>query len=169
MVMMDINNFMRLTIDMGHFTPMFFMFYAFFHGLFFKNPYMISLAILTWVDFRYIGPQFKRISREKGIATPRPFCKSLNEAPGCNGMPSGHTETMALFFSYVLCYTLMYKQYNENYFLLFLSFIGFIFMGIQRVISNMHTKEQVFWGGLIGLILGPITISPLCVMGKFIN
>lgn len=166
---MDIDSFKKLTIDMGHFTPVFFMFYAFFHGLFFKNPYMIFLAILTWVDFRYIGPQFKKLARDKGVATPRPFCKSINDAPGCNGMPSGHTETMALFFSYILCYTLLNKQNNENYFMVFISFIGFIFMGFQRVISNMHTQEQVLYGGLIGLLLGPITLSPLCWIGKVIR
>ena len=159
--MVNIEDFKKLTIDMGHFTPMFFLFYAFFHGLFFKNHYMLSLAIIVWVDFRYIGPLFKKLARKYEYATPRPFCKSINDAPGCNGMPSGHTETMALFFSYVLCYTMLNKQNSENYFLVFISLIGFLFTGVQRVLSNMHTQKQVLYGGIIGLLLGPITLLPL--------
>lgn len=111
----------------------------------------------------------KKISRNKGWATPRPFCKSINQAHGCNGMPSGHTQTMALIFSYILSYTLVNKKEYENYFMIFISFIGFIFMGFQRVFSNMHTPQQVFYGGTIGVLLGPVFVFILKTFGKILK
>ena len=166
--MYNILHLQKQTIDMGHFTPMFFIFYSFLHGIFFRNPYMVLLTILTWFDFSYTGPKMKGLARKYGYDSPRPFCKTTNDAPICNGMPSGHTESMAFFFSYVLCYSLLHKK-QENYFLVFLSFIGFIFMGIQRVISNMHTPKQVLWGGIIGLLLGPTILFPFHYIDKTIN
>lgn len=165
------NNIIHLKkqiIDMGHFTPMFFILYSFFQGIFFRNPYLIILSILSWIDFSYIGPRMKKIARKNGYDTPRPFCKTTTEAPHCNGMPSGHTETMAFFFSFIFIHTIISKR-NENYFLIFISFIGFIFMGFQRVISFMHTQEQVFWGGLIGLFLGPVFFCPFYILDKYLN
>ena len=65
-------------------------------------------------------------------------CKKLN----CIGMPSGHAETASLFF--MLLY--LNKQLS-----LWVSLFLIVCVSAQRIITNMHTFNQVLIGSLLGL------------------
>jgi hypoxanthine phosphoribosyltransferase len=59
----------------------------------------------------------------------------------CMGLPSGHLEMLIIFLYYLYHYKIISIK---------TMYIFILIMGLQRVISNMHTKLQVFIGILFG-------------------
>lgn len=76
----------------------------------------------------------------------RPLTKcSIVKSPriNCIGMPSGHTEAIAVFTGLLYFYKMIP---------LWICLLAIILMGLQRIYSNMHTLGQVLVGGMIGII-----------------
>ena len=65
-------------------------------------------------------------------------CEKLN----CIGMPSGHAETASLFFILL---------YFNKLLPLWVSLFLIVCVSVQRIITNMHTLNQVLTGSLLGL------------------
>ena len=62
---------------------------------------------------------------------------------GCIGMPSGHTESIAVFTGLLYLYKMIP---------LWICLLAIVLMGMQRILLNMHTPGQVLVGGLVGIL-----------------
>lgn len=79
---------------------------------------------------------------------------------GKPGMPSGHTTVLTMYFVLHLCniiylYISEKKKVNiKSLVLLGIFFIGIILIGYARIYLNCHTFIQVFFGYILGILLG---------------
>ena len=82
------------------------------------------------------------------ISRPLDKCKNNLVKPlSCIGMPSGHAELITIL-SFIL--------YKNNYISLEIAIILIFIFSLQRIISNMHTLNQVCIGIILGFLYGNI-------------
>jgi len=82
---------------------------------------------------------YNDVKRPLNICNKDIECKKLK----CIGMPSGHAETASLFFILL---------YFNKFINLWVCLFSIIFFSAQRIITNMHTFNQVLIGAILGLI-----------------
>ena len=114
---------------------------------------IIFILFISFFHYSIINHLEKKIVHKfinnKIIYRPLPRC-SYKNAKNCLGLPSGHSETITLF-----SLLLYYQKIIPLYVAVLLIFI----VGLQRIISNMHTILQVFIGILCGIIYSSIYIQ----------
>ena len=139
--------FINQTLYGGHFIPIFAIWICLCSSVLLRDIGWAVCGILLWVDFLIIGPFMKFISKIKGVATPRPGCNNIY-INKCNGMPSGHTQTMGVLAGWTLvgAFLGVNKQATtttQNWFVAYIASIGLVAQGVQRIITKMHTPPQV--------------------------
>jgi membrane-associated phospholipid phosphatase len=69
-------------------------------------------------------------------------------------MPSGHSQSTFYSIAFIFIYLYKNKLLNSNI-LLVLFYLTNGFITIRNcIVYNYHTKDQIFYGGLLGSILG---------------
>lgn len=104
---------------------------------------MIFILVFVFImHFVFINPMEKLVTQAHiGLYNrPKEECKDKTNFH-CLGMPSGHAEITSL-----LCMLL----YLNDYIPLSIAITGIILVGIQRIVTNMHTLNQVIAGTLLG-------------------
>lgn len=123
---------------------------------FLKNNIITFIVIILIVIYHFkILNKIEKIFSQKYFGLDnnfikRPLKKCINnKILTCIGIPSGHTEAITIF-SLLL--------YHLKWISLPVCILLIIGVGIQRIISNMHTPFQVFIGFLLGLFYSSIYI-----------
>lgn len=116
-----------------------------------------SLTLFLLLDFILINPLLKRLVYLLGFQTKRPACVNLLD-PNCFGMPSGHTEIIWIFLTYL--FLNLEKFNNKGYLIAFviLAILAVITMW-QRIYTQRHTPLQVLGGILTGVFLGYLLVQ----------
>ena len=114
------------------------------------NPQFFIIIVFLSLYHFYINNGLEKIFSQTYFGNyniVRPLFGCSNQASSsrlkCIGMPSGHAETASLFF--FLLY--FYKVIPLWICLLFISLIS-----IQKIISSMHSYDQVIVGSTLGLV-----------------
>jgi hypoxanthine phosphoribosyltransferase len=126
-----------------------------------KSNNIFLLLVLFIGIYHYIicNPLEKNIFRYTFYNDRRPKIECKNDDSfRCYGMPSGHTETAT-----VVSLLLLSKKYISIYFAITIIFLTML----QRLLSKMHSLQQVFAGLIIGTIYSAIYIklnNPLYIL-----
>ena len=119
---------------------------------FYKNFYEILFILIICVYiFKIENPLQKKIFRYTFYNDKRPRESCINDDTfKCFGMPSGHTETATF-----LCILLYYKKYIPLYLGIFIILCTIL----QRILTKMHTFQQIIGGFILGSIYALIYIK----------
>ena len=110
---------------------------------------IFSIVILLTLYHYYIHNPIEKRFFQKHFdydLVKRPLLKCYRDKSArinCIGMPSGHTESMAVFAGLLYFYKLIP---------IWICLFAIILMGMQRIFLNMHTPGQVLVGGLLGML-----------------
>lgn len=116
----------------------------------FDKTQIIILTIILIIHYVVLNPLLKNIVEQYFITSKRPDAKKDDTSFESLGMPSGHAETIT-----ILCISLYYYKIISLEACIILIFV----VGIQRIISQRHTLEQVIAGILIGLMYSTLYIK----------
>ena len=116
------------------------------------NISLIVLFVLIFMYNFYIQNGLEKLFSETYfdynlVKRPLARCSNTNHFTGCIGMPSGHAES----FTLLSCLLYFYKFIPFYYCILFIFLFSF-----QRIISNMHTLNQVLVGITTGYMYASI-------------
>jgi membrane-associated phospholipid phosphatase len=111
--------------------------------------------------FQYFGSNVQEFKRPSMFGTGDgceiyPFC-NIKDLKHSWGMPSGHSQMMAIFATFWVCYLLKYFQ-NAEPAGLYISIVIIILIALLVILSRLYVKchnlLQVTAGTLIGIGLG---------------
>ena len=111
--------------------------------------HIFSIIILITFYHYYIHNKIEKRFFQRHFdydAIKRPLLKCAREKTArisCIGMPSGHTEAVAVFTGLLYLYKMIP---------LWVCIIMIILIGTQRIACHMHTLNQVLVGGLFGIL-----------------
>jgi membrane-associated phospholipid phosphatase len=110
---------------------------------------LLSIIVLLTLYHYYIHNNIEKRFCQKHFdydLVKRPLFKCARDKSirtSCIGMPSGHTESIAVFTGLL---------YFHKIISLWVCIAAIILMGMQRIYLHMHTPGQVVVGGLLGLL-----------------
>lgn len=121
----------------------------------YKKGYIIFLILLldNYINkiLKYIFKNYSKIDGERPSGAKNCGCfielQNINKKAISYGMPSGHSENIFLLA------TLLQKQSN-NIYIKILLYLMACYGGYLRIKFGCHTKNQVIFGSLIGIIIG---------------
>ena len=165
-------------------TPRLILLYAFLYGIITYNLYFIIFSVLAFINL-IVNSALKEIFKiiyESLNVNKLPILGTYKRPPGaCNcgsipskkiatssGMPSGHSQNIWFFFSFMLLYIIQQFNYKKNKtttdkiifgLTIITLLIISLFVSYSRVYNGCHTTQQVIIGGLFGLLFGFIAFS----------
>ncbi len=109
---------------------------------------MFDYIYIGLLHFAAINPCEKLLAQTlfKDVYRPLSECGKNNISLSCLGMPSGHTETIS-----VIIFLLLLRNKIPGFYPFLLATIIISIIGCQRILSKMHTLEQVCVGMILGL------------------
>lgn len=118
---------------------------------------MLLIFLICIIHFYIINVFEKALFQLTTLNTNRPLfrCKN-NTSIQCQGMPSGHTETVTI---------LSLMLFSQNIINIYIALIIIILVGLQRIIYMWHTCQQV----IFGLIFGSIYTFIYLYINQYIN
>ncbi len=184
----------KLALLLAQTTPRFILIYAFIYGLITYNLYFIIFSILAFINLigNSLLKEIFKIIYNLLKTNKLPILGTQNRPPGAyncgtvpsnklatsSGMPSGHSQNIWFFFSFMLLYILQQFNYKKNKttkdkiiigITILLLLIISIFVSYSRVYNGCHTTQQVIFGGLFGLLFGSLAfiLTKYIIMKKF--
>lgn len=89
---------------------------------------------------------FYNNTRPKGAYGCNLFCTDGDQS-GKPGMPSNHSSTTAFITTY-------YSRYMNSPAVSMILFSYYMFVAVARYVKRCHSIEQIFTGGLLGVVIG---------------